>query len=161
MVNSHTMSQHQVKKSTKKCKTAKCKKQIRKMQRSTAPQHLVCRVVQSLHTNHVQMSIVEVFVCRRLHMNTSMISVCIWLVCRLCTALHTKCCGAVESNYKHSLTTALLDLSFTFVLVFRFRLKFAHLSFMASTNRLLLILCCDCTKPVGNKDYINERSAYN
>ena len=61
----------------------------------TAPQHLVCRVVQSLHTNHMQMSIVEVFICRRLHMNTSMIPVCIWLICRLCTALHTKCCGAV------------------------------------------------------------------
>ena len=61
----------------------------------TAPQHLVCRVVQSLHTNHMQMSIVEVFICRRLHMNTSMIPVCIWLLCRLCTALHTKCCGAV------------------------------------------------------------------
>ena len=61
----------------------------------TAPQHLVCRVVQSLHTNHIQMSIVEVFICRRLHMNTSMIPVCIWLICRLCTALHTKCCSAV------------------------------------------------------------------
>ena len=61
----------------------------------TAPQHLVCRVVQSLHTNHMQMSIIEVFICRRLHMNTSMIPVCIWLICRLCTALHTKCCGAV------------------------------------------------------------------
>ena len=43
----------------------------------TTPQHLVCRVVQSLHTNHMQMSIVEVFICRRLHMNTSMIPVCI------------------------------------------------------------------------------------
>ena len=64
----------------------------------TAPQHLVCRVVQSLHTNHMQMSIVEVFICRRLHMSTSMIPVCIWLICRLCTALHTKCCGAVISG---------------------------------------------------------------
>ena len=61
----------------------------------TAPQHLVCRAVQSLHTNHIQMSIIEVFICRRLHMNTSMILICIWLVCRLCTTLHTKCCGAV------------------------------------------------------------------
>ena len=61
----------------------------------TAPQHLVCRAVQSLHTNHMQMSIIEVFICRRLHMNTSMILICIWLVCRLCTTLHTKCCGAV------------------------------------------------------------------
>ena len=61
----------------------------------TAPQHLVCRAVQSLHTNHMQMSIVEVFICRHLHMNTSMIPVCIWLIGRLCTALHTKCCGAV------------------------------------------------------------------
>ena len=43
----------------------------------------------------MQMSIIEVFICRRLHMNTSMIPVCIWLICRLCTALHTKCCGAV------------------------------------------------------------------
>ena len=43
----------------------------------------------------MQMSIVEVFICRRLHMNTSMIPACIWLICRLCTALHTKCCGAV------------------------------------------------------------------
>ena len=25
-----------------------------------------------------------------------MISVCIRLICRLCTALHTKCCGAVH-----------------------------------------------------------------
>ena len=65
----------------------------------TAPQHLVCRVVLSLHTNHMQMSIVEVFICRRLHMNTSMIPVCIWLICRLCTALHTKCCGAVRKSY--------------------------------------------------------------
>ena len=61
----------------------------------TAPQHLVCRVVQSLHTNHMQMGIIEVFICRRLHMNTSMILICIWLICRLCTTLHTKCCGAV------------------------------------------------------------------
>ena len=61
----------------------------------TAPQHLVCRTVQSLHINHMQMSIIEVFICRRLHMNTSMILICIWLICRLCTALHTKCCGAV------------------------------------------------------------------
>ena len=43
----------------------------------------------------MQMSIIEVFICRRLHMNTSMILICIWLICRLCTALHTKCCGAV------------------------------------------------------------------
>ena len=43
----------------------------------------------------MQMSIVEVFICRRLHMNTSMTPVCIWLICRLCTTLHTKCCGAV------------------------------------------------------------------
>ena len=63
----------------------------------TAPQHLVCRAVQSLHTNHMQMSIVEVFVCRRLHINTSMIPICIRLKCRLCTALHTKCCGAERS----------------------------------------------------------------
>ena len=61
----------------------------------TAPQHLVCRVVPSLHINHMQMSIIEVFICRRLHMNTSMIPICIWLICRLCTALHIKCCGAV------------------------------------------------------------------
>ena len=51
--------------------------------------------MQSLHINHMQMSIIEVFICRRLHMNTSMILICIWLVCRLGTALHTKCCGAV------------------------------------------------------------------
>ena len=62
----------------------------------TAPQHLVCRVVPSLHINHMQMSIIEVFICRRLHMNTSMIPICIWLICRLCTALHIKCCGAVH-----------------------------------------------------------------
>ena len=62
---------------------------------TTAPQHLVSRVVQSLHINHMQMSIIEVFICRCLHMNTSMILICIWLICRLCTALHTKCCGAV------------------------------------------------------------------
>ena len=29
-------------------------------------------------------------------MDTSMILICIWLVCRLCTALHTKCWGAVR-----------------------------------------------------------------
>ena len=61
----------------------------------TAPQHLVCRAVQSLHINHMQTGIIEVFICRRLHMNTSTILICIWLVCRLCTTLHTKCCGAV------------------------------------------------------------------
>ena len=66
----------------------------------TAPQHLVCRAVQSLHTNHMQMSIIEVFICRRLHMNTSMILICIWLICRLCTALHTKCCGAVHTTFQ-------------------------------------------------------------
>ena len=37
----------------------------------TAPQHLVCRAVPSLHINHMQTSIIEVFICRRLHMNTS------------------------------------------------------------------------------------------
>ena len=31
----------------------------------TKPQHLVCRVVQSLHTNHMQMSIIEVSICKR------------------------------------------------------------------------------------------------
>ena len=53
----------------------------------TAPQHLVCRVVQSLHMNHMQMFIIEVSMCRRLHMNTSMINICIWLICRLCLSL--------------------------------------------------------------------------
>ena len=43
----------------------------------------------------MQMGIIEVFICRRLHMNTSMILICIWLICRLGTTLHTKCCGAV------------------------------------------------------------------
>ena len=66
----------------------------------TAPQHLVCRVVPSLHINHMQMSIIEVFICRRLHMNTSMILICIWLICRLGTTLHTKCCGAVSCRYQ-------------------------------------------------------------
>ena len=46
----------------------------------------------------MQMSIIEVFICRRLHMNTSMILICIWLICRLGTTLHTKCCGAVISH---------------------------------------------------------------
>ena len=46
----------------------------------------------------MQMSINEVFICRRLHMNTSMILICIWLICRLGTTLHTKCCGAVFSR---------------------------------------------------------------
>ena len=41
----------------------------------------------------MQTGIIEVFICRRLHMNTSTIP---WLICRLCTALHTKCCGAVS-----------------------------------------------------------------
>ena len=67
----------------------------------TAPQHLVCRAVPSLHINHMQMSIIEVFICRRLHMNTSMIFICIWLICRLGTALHTKCCGAVPAASVH------------------------------------------------------------
>ena len=67
----------------------------------TAPQHLVCRAVQSLHINHLQMSIIEVSICRRLHMDTSMILICRWLICRLCTALHTKCCGAVGVNRKN------------------------------------------------------------
>ena len=61
----------------------------------TVQQHLICRVVQSLHTNHMQMSIIEVSICRHPHMDTSLILICIWLVCRLCTTLHTKCCGAV------------------------------------------------------------------
>ena len=47
----------------------------------------------------MQMSIIEVFICRRLHMNTSMILICIWLICRLYTALHTKCCGAVRVHH--------------------------------------------------------------
>ena len=64
----------------------------------TAPQHLVCRAMQSLHISHTQMGIIEVFICRRLHMNTSMILIYIWLICRLCTALHTKCCGAVHAD---------------------------------------------------------------
>ena len=66
----------------------------------TAPQHLVCRAVQSLHINHLQMSIIELSICRRLHMDTSMMLICRWLICRLCTALHTKCCGAVTSSPK-------------------------------------------------------------
>ena len=68
---------------------------IQRINPITAPQHLVCRVVQSLHTNHMQMCIIEVSICRRQHMDTSMIPICIWLVCRLCTTLHTKCCSTV------------------------------------------------------------------
>ena len=68
---------------------------------TTAPQHLVCRAVQSLHISHMQTGIIKVFICRRLHMNTSMIPICIWLICRLCTALHTKCCGAVHHLTRH------------------------------------------------------------
>ena len=45
----------------------------------------------------MQTGIIEVFICRRLHTNTSTILICIWLVCKLCTTLHTKCCGAVYS----------------------------------------------------------------
>ena len=74
----------------------------------TAPQHLVCRAVQSLHINHMQMSIIEVSICRRLHMDTSMILICIWLICRLCTALHTKCCGAVSIDYNLVLSSVYL-----------------------------------------------------
>ena len=33
----------------------------------TAPQHLVCRVMQSLHNNPMEMSMIEVSVCGRLH----------------------------------------------------------------------------------------------
>ena len=45
----------------------------------------------------MQMGIIEVFICRHLHMNTSTILICIWLICRLdCATLHTKCCGAVK-----------------------------------------------------------------
>ena len=40
----------------------------KKSSTSTAPQHLVCRAVQSLHINHMQMSIIEVFICRRLQL---------------------------------------------------------------------------------------------
>ena len=59
----------------------------------------------------MQMSIFEVFIYRRLHMNTSMILICIWLICRLCTTLHTKCCGAVldariRANKSRALTNA-------------------------------------------------------
>ena len=46
---------------------------------------------------HMQMSIIEVFICRCQHMDTSIILICIWLICRLCTTLHTKCCGAVHA----------------------------------------------------------------
>ena len=72
----------------------------------TAPQHLVCRVVQSLHTNHMQMSIIEVSICRRQHMDTSMIFICIWLVCRLHTTLHTKCCSTVTCTHTNTHTCA-------------------------------------------------------
>ena len=43
----------------------------------TAPQHVIYRAARSLHINHMQMSINEVY------------------ACRLCAALHTACCGAV------------------------------------------------------------------
>ena len=32
----------------------------------TAPQHLVFSVMQSLHTDHMQMGLIEVSICRRL-----------------------------------------------------------------------------------------------
>ena len=70
----------------------------------TAPQHLVCRAVQSLHINHMQAGIIEVFKCRHLHMSTSTILICIWLVCTLCTTLHTKCCGAVYVSTETALS---------------------------------------------------------
>ena len=94
-----------------------CYHQLKFTAAITAPQHLVCRVVQSLHTNHMQMSIIEVSICRCLHMDTSMISICIWLVCGLYKTLHTKCCGAVciaiittlRINALHFLFTNLFD----------------------------------------------------
>ena len=71
----------------------------------TVQQHLVCRVVPSLHINHMQMSIIEVSICRLLHMDTSIILICIWLICRLGTTLHTKCCGAVILTLRKALST--------------------------------------------------------
>ena len=74
-----------------------CGQVIKKFSKQdTAPQHLVCRAVRSLHFNRMQTGIIEVFVCRCLQTNTSTILICIWLICRLCTTLHTKCCGAVR-----------------------------------------------------------------
>ena len=53
--------------------------------------------------HHMQMRIVEVFVCRHLQTNTSIIPVCIRLKCRLCTALHTKRCGAQWCGSVHAM----------------------------------------------------------
>ena len=107
----------------------------------TAPQHLVCRVVRSLHINHMQMSIIEVFICRRLHMNTSMILICIWLVCRLCTTLHTKSCGAVHyvvavGNYYYIMRP----------MEVRIILNSTQSGFTTFSSRLSVIVCglCHC-----------------
>ena len=62
-------------------------------------------IVQSLQTYHMQMCIIEVFICRRLHMNTSMIHICIWLICRLCLSL------LPSSPYLLSLTCSPLHIS--------------------------------------------------
>ena len=40
-------------------------KHVKGNRTNTAPQHLVCRAVQSLHINHMQTGIIEVFICRR------------------------------------------------------------------------------------------------
>ena len=111
----------------------------------TAPQHLVCRVVPSLHINHMQMSIIEVFICRRLHMN---ILICIWLICRLGTALHTKCCGAVDAVCCHN---KLRD-----ILLESFHNTHAFISPSGSTDPShqsrpadILVQDCDRGKPVA------------
>ena len=40
------------------------------------------------------MNIIEMSICRRMQTHTSIILICTWLACRLCTTRHTKCCCA-------------------------------------------------------------------
>ena len=49
---------------------------------------------ESAYQPYADEYIIEVSICRLLHMDILM---CIWLICRLCTTPHTKCCGAVLS----------------------------------------------------------------
>ena len=64
----------------------------------TAWQHVVCRVMQTLHMKNIQTHIIEVSICRRLHMDTSMICVCIFFICRVCVTLYTTLCHSVSVN---------------------------------------------------------------
>ena len=68
--------------------------------------HCMTKCTRTLHMKNMQTHIIEVSICKRLYMDTSMICVCIFFICRVCITLHIICNRAVKGHVDdHACTT--------------------------------------------------------